>query len=195
MRVKRYVTHMAKVRHLFKHIAAALACVVGFSLPLVADQARIDDLLAQLREAEGIQAARIAVEIENEWAKSGSPSLDLLLRRAEDALEADDALAAIEHLTAAIDHDPSYLGAYNLRASAYYLNDDIGPALDDLREVLARNPMHFRALQGFGIILFEMERPEDALEVLRRALAIYPADETTQQYVTDLEIMLEGQAL
>jgi len=170
---------MAYASHHFKRIAAALCVAVGFSLPAVADQARIDDLMAQLREAEGIQAARIAVEIQNEWSKSGSAALDLLLRRGEDALEAGENVAAIQHLTAAVDHDPTYLEAYSRRAEAYYLNGNIGPAIDDLRHVLANNPQHFSALQGFGIILFDMERPEDALEVLRQVQDLYPADETT----------------
>ena len=186
---------MAYASPLFKRIAAALCLAVGFSLPVAADQTRIDDLLAQLREAEGIQAARIAVEIQNEWSKSGSPTLDLLLRRADDALEAGEVVAAIEHMTAAIDHDPDYLEAYVRRAEAYYLNGNIGPAIEDLRRVLALNPQHFSALQGFGIILFDMDRAEDSLEVLRRVLEIYPADETTAEYVRNLEIMLEGRAL
>lgn len=181
--------------HHFKCIATAFFLSVGFSGPASADQERIDDLLAQLAEAEGQQAARIAVEIRNEWSKSGSPALDLLLRRAEDALEEGDHLAAIEHLTAAIDHDPTYLAAYARRAEAYYLNEDIGPAIDDLRRVLVENPNHFEALQGFGVLLYEMERPVAALEVFRRVQAIYPADEITAEYVRALEIELEGRAL
>ncbi len=161
----------------------------------MADQARIDDLMAQLREAEGLPAGRIAVEIQNEWSKSGSAALDLLLRRGDDALDEGDPLAAIEHLTAAIDHDPTYLEAYSRRAEAFYLNGNIGPAIDDLRHVLANNPQHFSALQGFGIILFDMDKQQESLEVLRQVLDIYPADQTTQEYVNALEVMLEGQAL
>lgn len=179
----------------FKYIAAALCVAVGFSLPVVADDARIDDLLAQLREAEGIQAGRIAVEIQNEWSKSGSPALDLLLRRGDDALDEGEVVAAIQHLTAAIDHDPTYLEAYARRAEAFYRNGNIGPAVDDLRHVLAHNPRHFSALQGFGVILFDMERPEEALQVLRQVQEMYPADEVTDEYVRNLEVMLEGQAL
>lgn len=164
-------------------------------MPLAADEARIDDLMSQLREAEGIQAGRIAVEIQNEWSKSGSPALDLLLRRGDDALDEGEIIAAIQHLTAAIDHDPTYLEAYARRAEAYYLNGNVGPAVDDLRHVLAHNPRHFSALQGFGVILFDMERPEDALEVLRQVQDMYPADQDTAEYVRNLEILLEGQAL
>lgn len=183
----------------FKRTAAAFWLAVWISLPLAgavqADQARIDDLMAQLREAEGIQAGRIAVEIQNEWSKSGSAALDLLLRRGDDALEAGEFVAAIEHLTAAIDHDPTYLEAYARRAEAYYFNENMGPAIDDLRHVLVHNPQHFSALQGFGVILFDMGRPEDALEVLRQVQAMYPGDEVTAEYLQSLEVMLEGQAL
>lgn len=184
--------------HSFQLTLAAVVLAVGFSLPgqpLSADDARVDDLMEQLSEAEGAVAARIATEIMTEWSKSGSAAMDLLMRRGEDALDAGDPVAAIEHFTAAIDYDPAFTEAYHGRATAYYLNEDIGPAIDDLREVLARNPRHFNALQGFGLILGEMGREEEALEVLRRVLAIYPGDAETAQIVDMLTVQLEGEAL
>ena len=185
--------------HPFLHTVAALSLAVGFSLPLAAplraDEARVADLLGQLREAEGPMAARIATEILTEWSKSGSPAIDLLLRRGEDAMEAGDPQAAIEHFTAAIDHDPDFTAAYYDRATAYYATGNIGPALDDLREVLARNPDHFQALPLFAVIIAEMGREEDALEVFERTLEIYPADEQAALYAETLARDLEGQVL
>ncbi len=190
---------MKAASHTFLLTVAALVLSVGFSIPATAQQAvnqeRVDDLMAQLREAEGPMAARIATEIMTEWSKSGSPAMDLLLRRGEDALEASDPVAAIEHFTAAIDWDPAYTEAWQGRATAYYLNGDIGPALDDLREVLLRNPQHFNALQGFGLILAELGREEDALEVFRRLLAIYPGDAESAEVARRLSDQLEGRAL
>jgi tetratricopeptide (TPR) repeat protein len=186
---------MARKYHHFNSIVAALALSVWFSIPAVADQARIDDLLAQLREAEGVQADRIVTEVQTEWSKSGSPAMDLLLRRGQDALEAGEPVVASEHFTAAIDHAPEFAEAYARRAAAYYQTDQIGPALDDLRMALVLNPDNFVALRGFGVLLEELGRTEDALEVFRSVHEIYPADMDTADAITRLELMLEGQAL
>ena len=190
---------MARITHQFKCIVAALIAAVGISLPALAaaqsDQARINDLLAQLTQAEGVQAERIAAELQNEWAKSGSPAMDLLLRRGQDALEAGDPVTAAEHFTAAIDHAPDFAEAYARRAAAYYQSGLMGPALDDLRQALVLNPDNFIALRGFGVLLEEMGREADALEVLKRVQAAYPADPDTAEAVRRLGIALEGQTL
>lgn len=186
---------MARITHQIKCTVAALAASVWISLPAAADQARVDDLLGQLAEAEGQQAERIVAELQNEWSKSGSAAMDLLLRRGQDALEAGEPVTAAEHFTAAIDHTPDFAEAYSRRAAAYYQAGLIGPALDDLRQALVLNPDNFVALRGFGVVLEELGRYDDALEVFTRVQEVYPADQDTAAAITRLELMLEGQAL
>lgn len=179
----------------FKCIVAALLLSWTISSPVLADQARIDDLLGQLKEAEPGMAERIASEIQTEWSKSGSPAIDLLLRRGQDALEAEDPALAAEHLTAAIDHAPDFAEAYSARANAYYRLGLIGPAIEDLRVALVLNPQNFYALRGFGVLLEEMGRTEDALAVFRQVHDIYPSESGTAEAIYRLERMFEGQAL
>jgi tetratricopeptide (TPR) repeat protein len=179
-----------------KPIVAALALAVGFSLPARADDARMADLLDQLRSAENDRAADLILrEIRAEWSRSGSPAIDLLLQRGTDALEAGDLAAAVEHLTAAIDHAPAFAEAYHQRATALYLLGEVGPAVADLQQVLALNPGHFAAMQGFAVILEEMGRTEDALETWRQVLAINPQDDAVSGAVGRLELELAGRAL
>jgi tetratricopeptide (TPR) repeat protein len=186
---------MERQSHQIKHIVAALALAVGFSGPVAADQARVDDLLGQLQSAEPGQADRIAREIGTEWSKSGSAAIDLLLRRGQDALDAGDPALAAEHFTAAIDHAPDFAEAYNGRANAYYLEGYIGPALDDLRQTLVLNPQNFIAMRGFGVLLEELGRDEAALEVFHRVLDLYPTEESTLAAVERLELRLGGRSL
>jgi len=181
--------------HRLKSIVAALLLTVGISIPALADEARLDDLFAQLRDADAQAAALIEAEIRSEWSKSGSAAVDLLLRRAGDALEAGEYGAAIEHYTAAIDYAPEFAEAYNGRATAYYLTDRIGPAIDDLRQTLVLNPRHFEAMRGFAILLDELGRSADSLEVFRQVQAIHPADPDVAAAVDRLELLLEGQTL
>jgi tetratricopeptide (TPR) repeat protein len=159
-------------------------------------EAREADLLDQLARAETPAAAElILAELRAIWSWSGSPSVDLLLRRGRDALGSGDAQAAIEHFTAAIDHAPGIAEAHAGRAAAYYLTNRIGPALDDLREALAIEPFHLDSLRGFAVLLEEMGRPADALEVWRKVAEINPQDPDAAAAAARLSLLVEGRTL
>ncbi len=179
--------------HPFKCIVAALALAVGFSGPLGAES--LDEMFDRLTEAAPDEARRIQDRIVTEWGKSGSAAIDLLLRRGSEALENGDHVAAVEHYTAAIDHAPDFAEAWHGRATAYFLLNYYGPALDDLRQVLVLNPRHFGALRGFAIMLEELGRPEEALEVYRQVLDIHPHMPDVAQAIERLELELDGQTL
>lgn len=188
----------------FKHILASALAAVWISAPATAQDApdlreadpREADLLRQLAEAEDVQAAaRVESALAALWSQSGSAAVDLLLRRGADALEAGSPEAAIEHLTAAIDHAPAFAEAYAARAAALYLTNRVGPALDDLRQALVLNPRHMGAMAGFAVLLEEMGREEDALEVWRGVAAMDPQDEDAQASVGRLGLLLDGLTL
>jgi Tfp pilus assembly protein PilF len=182
-----------------RHINTTLALIVaawGFSMPAAAEGDRVEDLFRQLAGAETVDAGqRVASAIIEEWSKSGSAAIDLLLQRGEMALEAGDAVGAAGHFTAAIDHDPAFAEAWHGRATAYYLTGQIGPAIDDLRQALVLNPRHFGAMEGFAIILEELGRPEQAYEVWKRVAELYPTNPAATEAITRLELALEGQTL
>ncbi|SHI61448.1 tetratricopeptide repeat protein [Wenxinia saemankumensis] len=158
-------------------------------------EARVDELLAQLAEApEGLDA-RIVQRIFLEWSRSGSPTVDLLLSRGQDAMEAGDPVRAAEHFTAAIDYAPDFAEAYYGRATAYYTSGLIGPAIDDLRQTLVLNPRHFLAMQGFAVLLQELGREEDALELFSRVHEMHPANAEVTYMVEQLEQRFGGQPL
>ncbi len=184
---------MGTREHHFKYIVTALMVTFGAGLP--AQAADLDDLFMELSQVEPEAQPRIAAQIEDEWQKSGSPSFDLLLRRGEDALEVGDAEAALDHFAALIDHAPDFSEAYNGRATAYFLLGMTGPALDDLRELLVQNPRHFAGMRGVAVILEDLGRPKDALEVYRAVLDIYPSYQGVVDAVARLELELEGQAI
>ena len=47
-------------------------------------------------------------------------------------------------------------------------------SLADCDEVLKRNPHHFGALSGYGMIYLQLDQPARALEYFERALAVNP---------------------
>jgi tetratricopeptide (TPR) repeat protein len=175
---------------------AALLALPAAGPGLAADTAKIDDLLTRLAQTtdEG-EAGRIQAELEIEWSKSDSPTIDLLARRGNEALEMGDAAAAVEHFTALIDHAPDHLAGYDGRAAAYYMTGDIGPALADIAFVLNREPRHFGALTGLAVILEESEDYPRALAAYRAAAALHPHLAEVNDAIARLEKQLEGQEL
>ena len=69
---------------------------------------------------------------------------------------------------------------------------DFARALADIHEVLAREPRHFGALSGLGIILQELGDDKRALEVFRRALAVHPRLERIPDLVKKLSDKIDG---
>lgn len=177
-------------------VAAVLPLMLAFSPAWAQDAAKLDDLFTRLKSAkDAAEAGRIEAEIQIEWARSGSPAMDLLMQRGNDAMEAGDYVAAAEHFTAVIDHDPDFLMAWDARASAWYALGEIGPALSDIGHVLTVDPRHYDMLAGLGTILEETGDETRALKAYLAAQAIHPYIQPVNDAITRLETKLEGQEL
>lgn len=183
---------MKLLPRLLNTIVAAIAAVFLLGSSAFADQAALDDLFDRLKSADAQAASRIEREIWNEWSKSGSPAMDLLLQRGRDAMAAGRTDEAIEHLTALVDHAPDFAEGWNARATAYYNAGLYGPSIADIAVTLRLNPRHFGALSGLGAIMEELGRTEQALEVYRAALAIHPHLQGVTEAVKRLEARVAG---
>jgi cytochrome c-type biogenesis protein CcmH/NrfG len=65
----------------------------------------------------------------------------------------------------------------------------------DLRTVLQREPRHFGAWAGLGMILHDVGDDRHALEAFRRAVALYPHMERIPDLVKKLTESVEGRGL
>jgi tetratricopeptide (TPR) repeat protein len=126
------------------------------------------------------------------WTASRSDTTMLLMTRAQTAMEEHDMDLAIKLLDSVIKFKPKYVEAWNRRATIYYLKKDYGHALSDIREVLRREPRHFGALSGLGLILQDIGDDKQALEVYRRTLSIYPRIQRIPDLVKALKEKVEG---
>ncbi len=84
------------------------------------------------------------------------------------------AAEAIKAFTLVIKNKPDFAEGWNKRATIYYSVGEYEKSLHDCDEVMKRNPLHFGALSGYGLIYVQMNQPELALDYFKRALAINP---------------------
>ena len=201
----------------FRFIAAAatVAALVASAQPLAAESGRMIEPPSNLPRAQRgdktqnldrlFEALKIAPDdesakyIENRiwaiWLASGSDTANLLMGRVKTAMEAKDFELAIRLLNAIIDMRPNFIEAWNRRATLYYMKKDFTRAIGDIREVLAREPRHFGALAGLGIILQEFGDDKRALDAFRRALAIHPHIERVPDMVKRLSDKIDGREI
>lgn len=153
----------------------------------------LDTLFAALKVAPDEGTAKsIEDRIWALWIVSNSDTCNLLMSRVKAATDGKDYDLALKLLDAIIAINPDYVEAWNRRASVYYLKNDYGHAIADLGEVLVREPRHFGALSGLGMILQEIGDDKDALKAYRDALKIDPHLEHIPDVVKELSVKVEG---
>lgn len=183
------------MRHVLLALALAVsvaACGRSDRAPMRADPA-LDALFVQLEQAPDPRAAdAIEQQIWAHWADSGSPTVNVLLERAAAAEDAGDPELASRFLDQASDLAPDYAEPWNRRANLAYGAEDYAGAISAIQETLKREPRHFGALTGLGLIYEELGQPRAALEAFRAALAIHPHHEDAQQGVRRLEPRVDG---
>jgi len=153
----------------------------------------LDRLFSALKVAPDDESAKY---VENRiwaiWLASSSDTANLLMSRAKTAVDGKDYDLAIKLLNAVIDIKPDFVEAWNRRATVHYTKKDFGRALADIHQVLAREPRHFGALTGLGVIMQEYNEDKFALEAFRRALAVNPHLQKVPDFVKTLTEKVEG---
>jgi tetratricopeptide (TPR) repeat protein len=156
----------------------------------------LDFLFGALKVAPDDESARhVEARIWSIWMQTPSDTAALLMLRARAAMEAQQADVALKLLDAVIKLRPDYVEAWNRRATLYYMQNDYARSLADIAQVLAREPRHFGALAGLGMIMQDLGEDKRALEVFRKALAIDPHLEKVPDLVKTLSEKVEGRDL
>ena len=189
---------MSAQTSIYNLIVAVFLAVVMFSIPSVAQEADSQDpgeLMARLATSDASEAIKIDRQLQAIWSKSGSATMDLLLKRGVDALEVDDVTAAIEHLTALTDHAPDFAEGFHQRASAYFRAELFGPAFWDLERALRLNPDNYNALFGLGALLETFNEKDRAYDAYGRVLELHPHHKDAKQARKRLERDVAGRTL
>jgi tetratricopeptide (TPR) repeat protein len=153
----------------------------------------VEALITELKRERDPEAAdKIADEIMANWNRSDSPTVDLLMEWANNAIAEKRNAAALDFLDQAIVLKPEFVGAWNQRATLHFTMGQYRKAVADINHVLELEPRHFGALAGLAAILGERGREEMALKAWEGYLDIYPADREAQGIVDKLSEKLAG---
>jgi tetratricopeptide (TPR) repeat protein len=164
-------------------------------LPKVgADRTRgLDFLFGALKAApDEASAKHVEARIWAIWMQTPSDTAALLMLRAKAAMEAQQTDVALKLLDSVIKLRPDYVEGWNRRATLYYLQNDYAHSLADIQQVLIREPRHFGALAGLGMIMQDIGDDKRALDAFRRALAINPHLEKVPELVKSLSEKVDG---
>jgi len=126
------------------------------------------------------------------WSQTASDTTALLMARSKVATEAKQYDVAIKLLDAVVKLKPDYVEGWNRRATIYYLTNDYAHSLADIEQVLMREPRHFGALAGLGMIMQELGDDKRALDAFRKALAVNPYLDKVPDLVKTLSEKVEG---
>jgi tetratricopeptide (TPR) repeat protein len=153
----------------------------------------LDFLFGALKLAPDETTAKAIEErIWSVWTASRSDTANLVMTRVKTAIEAKDLDLAVTLLDGIVKIRPDYIEGWNRRATIFYMKKDYGRAIADIRQVLKREPRHFGALAGLGLILQDIGDDKQALTVYRRALEVYPRMERIPDLVKTLQEKIEG---
>lgn len=156
----------------------------------------LDTLFAELRRiGDADEAKRTARKIQRRWQDSGSATIDLLMRRATEAMGHKQNDAVLDLLDQVLVLEPDYAEAWNRRATAHFASGDYGKSISDIEQTLAREPRHWGALMGLALILERTDQDKKALEVYGDVLEVYPALKSAQDAVGRLSEKLTGPSI
>lgn len=127
------------------------------------------------------------------WSRSGDPDADTVFVRGVEEMQRGDLAEAVGTFTEIIKRKPDFAEAWNKRATAYYMTGEFEKSLADCDEVMKRNPVHFGALSGYGLIYLQLGKPEDALLYFERALDVNPNLAGIEQAVQAIKQLLAQQ--
>ena len=141
-------------------------------------------LAKALRDPDPLVRAIAERSLWHVWSRSGDIEIDALFANGVQEMSEGLGETAVRTFTRIIERKPDFAEGWNKRATVLYLLGEYQKSLADCDEVMKRNPHHFGALSGYGMIYLKLGDPGRALTYFERALAVNPnltqVEETAQ---------------
>jgi tetratricopeptide (TPR) repeat protein len=140
----------------------------------IGDEGATTGLVQALRDPDSTVRREAHDSLWAIWHRSGDPAIDLLLAQGIALMQSGRLPESVAVFSDVIARAPAFAEGWNKRATAYYLMGELDRSLADCEEVVKRNPVHFGALSGFGLIYLQKEDLPRAVEYFEKALAVDP---------------------
>jgi tetratricopeptide (TPR) repeat protein len=148
-------------------------------------------VLAQaLRDADSTVRGFAEAAMWSVWSRSGDDEIDKLFHVGVMQLSDRRLAPAVRTFTRIIERKPEFAEGWNKRATAYFLLGEFDKSLADCDEVVKRNPYHWGALSGYGMIHMQESRPGQALAYFEKAIAVNPNLPQVQETIELLKGLL-----
>lgn len=152
-----------------------------------------EQLFRQLKQAQSAEDAHVIEQkLKLMFRPSGSPSVDLLMTRAEAAAAASDKKTAKKLVEAITNIAPNYAEGWHTRAAMEQADGDDTDALVSLQKTVLLNPRHFAAMVELADMLEDYGDKGGALKLYRRALDLDPQLDVASRKVRELTTSVEG---
>ncbi len=181
-----------------KLLAAAALVAAMTVVPAYAgqDDPRLDPLFERLLTTQDEAEAQVIESfIWTIWVEAHDDELNRLMRQGSRDMQVGDLDAAIGNFSTVIEIAPDFAEGWNKRATIYYMTGRHDESIADCLEVLAREPRHFGALSGLGLIYQAKGDDVEALAWYRRALEQNPHLVGIRQRVEELTLEIEGEPI
>lgn len=167
-------------------ISIFLAIVLNLSHATASTESQtLLDNLANAKTLE--QAEPIISDLWEIWISShGDENEKVLMEQGVLALKQGNLEHAEKLFGDIISQNPSFTEAWNKRATVRYMMSKFQESQSDVFEVLQREPRHFGAISGLGMINLRLGNLNAALNAYKNLQRIFPASPEAKQYISIL---------
>ena len=142
-------------------------------------------LLDNLAKATSLEQAQpIIAALWETWTNShGDENEQILMEQGIRAIEKGNLELAEKFFGDLINQNPDFTEAWNKRATVRYMLSKFEESRDDVFEVLKREPRHFGAISGLGMINLRLGNLKGALNSYKDLQRIFPASPEARRYI------------
>lgn len=108
------------------------------------------------------------------WGRSGNPLYDRMYQNGVELMQAGKLTNAVGSFSELIRLAPNFAEAWNKRATLYFMLGKNEMSIADCEQVIAREPNHFGALSGYGLLMLRQGDYQRALGYFEQALTANP---------------------
>ena len=158
---------------------------------------RLPKLFESLKSATDAKTAQVtASDIWRIWSeKPDDERVAELLKQGTEQMNAGHLRKAEKLFTLVINAAPDFAEAWNKRATVYFLLGAYDLSKKDIAQTIAREPQHFGAWSGLGLVETHLGNYDAALKAYKEAARLHPFLEGYENMMEKLRKLAQGTPL